>query len=202
MKYFAKQCKAATSRAKFKKSSQNINLVHKTKVELYNHGKRNLKIFHCQFINFSRDLNADFSNHNLIESSKCLRWWYSYEDSFHCFLIVNIIINFLCLDTWINMTYQMILICTKWLWLSISLRKMLFFDQVHNTFEFIKTVKDLVYTISIINMYTLVSDIDGGNLKRPFFCPLFNPHSLIYLYVYFEKKYFLNYIQPYNRLKL
>lgn len=75
-------------------------------------------------------------------------------------------------------------------------RKMSFFDQVHNTFVFIKTVKDLVYTISIINMYTLISDIDGGNLKRPFFCPLFNPHSLIYLYVYFEKKYFLNYIQP------
>lgn len=95
MEYFAKQCKAATSRAKFKKSSQNINLVHKTKVELYNHGKRNLKIFHYQFINFSRDLNADFSNHNLIESSKCSRFGYCYEDSFHLSFIVNDIFTYI-----------------------------------------------------------------------------------------------------------
>lgn len=150
MEYFAKQCKAATSIPKFKKSSQNINLVHKTKVELYNHGKRNLKIFHCQFINFSPDLNADFSNHNLIESLKCLRWWYSYEDSFHFFLIVNIIINFF-LFRYINkhdiQMYQRIFILYYMVMIVYLSRKMSFFDQVHNTFVFIKTVKDLVYTI-------------------------------------------------------
>lgn len=77
--------KSATSIAKFKQGLQNNNLVDKTKSKLYNHGQRNLNIFHCHLRNFSNNPNADLYNHNLVESSKCLRCGYSYEDSFHFF---------------------------------------------------------------------------------------------------------------------
>lgn len=77
--------KSATSIAKFKQGVQNNNPVDKIKSKLYNHGQRNLNILHCQLRNISSNLNADLYNHNLVESSKCLRCGYSYEDSFHFF---------------------------------------------------------------------------------------------------------------------
>lgn len=46
-------------------------------------------------INFQSNLNADLYNHNLIESSKCSRFGYCYEDSFHLSFIVNVIFTYI-----------------------------------------------------------------------------------------------------------
>ena len=127
--------KSATSVAKFKQCIQNKKLEDKTKSKLYNYGQRKLNILHCQLRNFSSNLNADLFNYNLVDSPKCLKCGYCFEDSVHFFFQCpcydfarNILITYMS-DHDIPRDVSTVLSGYD----CLPLREnMLFFDQVHN----------------------------------------------------------------------
>lgn len=90
-KHFAKQCKICNKYSKIKawlakkkilQIKQNLN--HTTM-------DKEIQIS----INFPSNLNADLYDHNLVESSKCSRFGYSYKDSSYLSFIANVIFTYI-----------------------------------------------------------------------------------------------------------